>query len=177
MRKLIKPILIILISTIFLLVLAISLQGIGIKKAINERDFVFSYLLMDSTSFEEEEYSGEDSNITRVFKGDTGYIVETEVDGYDDKIVVWTGVKNDGYVTGLTIRDMDETLGLGRSALYDVDFLLQFLRTEGDSVVGEDIDALTGATVTSKAIARAVNSSVGFVTGADVTSSATEWGV
>ena len=39
-----------------------------------------------------------------------------------------------------------------------------------------EVDGITGATVTSKAIARSVNSAVGFVTGADVSSSATTWG-
>ena len=38
------------------------------------------------------------------------------------------------------------------------------------------VDALTGATVTSKAIAKSVNSAVGFVTGADVVTEATKWG-
>ena len=39
-----------------------------------------------------------------------------------------------------------------------------------------EVDAITGATVTSKAVVRCVNSAVGYVTGADVSSSATEWG-
>ena len=39
-----------------------------------------------------------------------------------------------------------------------------------------NVDALTGATVTSKAVVKAVNSASAFVTGADVSSSATEWG-
>ena len=47
--------------------------------------------------------------------------------------------------------------------------------TTGEAAVGEGIDALTGATVTSKAVTRAVNSAAAFVTGADVSSGATEW--
>ena len=39
-----------------------------------------------------------------------------------------------------------------------------------------DVDAITGATVTSKAIVRCVNSAVGYVTGADISSGATSWG-
>jgi len=106
------------------------------------------------------------------------------------------GVNNDGHVTGLVVRDMQETLGLGRNAMTDHVFLSQFLNTdgnvsiaapadaatfatseetaaEGDSV---EVDAITGATVTSKAVARSVNSAVAAVTGADVASSATTWG-
>ena len=42
--------------------------------------------------------------------------------------------------------------------------------------IGENMDAITGATVTSRAVANAVNSASAFVTGADVSSGATEWG-
>ena len=86
------------------------------------------------------------------------------------------GVSTDGYVTGLQVRKMEETFGLGAEALTDWQFLAQFLRTEGDAEVGTNVDAITGATVTSKAIARSVNSAVAFVTGADVSSGATSWG-
>ena len=71
---------------------------------------------------------------------------------------------------------MEETFGLGAEALSDWKFLSQFLRTEGDATVGENIDAISGATVTSKAITRSVNSAVAFVTGSDVDSGATSWG-
>jgi len=38
------------------------------------------------------------------------------------------------------------------------------------------VDAITGATVTSKAVVRCVNSAVAFVTGADTVTEATSWG-
>jgi Na+-translocating ferredoxin:NAD+ oxidoreductase RnfG subunit len=44
---------------------------------------------------------------------------------------------------------------------------------EGDTV---DVDAISGATVTSKAVIRCVNSAVAYVTGADASSGATSWG-
>ena len=121
-------------------------------------------------------YTGEDTNIHRVWKGETGYIVETITYGYAGNIRMLVGVCNDGNVTGLQIRDMQETYGLGKEALTNWKFLRQFLRTEGDAEVGTNVDAITGATVTSKAVARSVNSAVGFVTGADTTSAATSWG-
>ena len=86
------------------------------------------------------------------------------------------GVTNEGKVTGLQVRRMEETLGLGGEILTDWEFLAQFLNTSGEAVVGETVDALSGATVTSKAVARCVNSAVGFVTGADASSGATSWG-
>ena len=74
------------------------------------------------------------------------------------------------------VRQTEETWGLGARALTDADFLIQFLGTDGTAEVGGNVDAITGATVTSKAITRGVNAAVGFVTGADTSSSATTWG-
>ena len=133
-------------------------------------------ILPGSTTFTEEIYTGEDANISFVYKGETGYVIGTETAGYAGQILMLIGVHNDGYVTGLQVRQMEETFGLGAEALTDWEFLAQFLRTEGDAVVGENIDAISGATVTSKAITRSVNSAVAFVTGSDVDSGATSWG-
>ena len=171
-----KPLVLLAAAFGILLGLSAVLAPIAAEKQLEHDRMVMGYLLMGSETFAEEPYTGEDVAITAVYKGETGYVVETTVDGYADKLVLWVGVKNDGYVTGITVRDLDETPGLGRRTASDVDFLLQFLRSTGESAVGTDIDAVTGATVSSKAVTKAVNAAVGFVTGADVSSGATEWG-
>jgi electron transport complex protein RnfG len=133
-------------------------------------------LLPGSSSFTQEEYTGEDTNVRAVYKAENGYVILTATQGYVDEIQVLVGVSNEGKVTGLQVRSSRETAGLGGKALSDWEFLAQFLNTDGSAAVGETVDALTGATVTSKAIARCVNSAVGFVTGADTSSGATAWG-
>ena len=154
-------------------------------------------ILPGSTTFVQEEYTGEDANIRAVYKGETGYVVNTVTYGYAGNITMLIGVSNEGKVTGLQVRDMQETYGLGAKALTDWEFLAQFLNTTGNVAIatsGADafssatqkvegeaaeevyVDGLTGATVTSKAIARSVNSAVGFVTGADAVTEATKWG-
>ena len=55
----------------------------------------------------------------------------------------------------------------------DVIFIEKLEAAEGEAV---QVDGISGATVSSKAVARCVSSAVGFVTGADVASSATTWG-
>ena len=132
-------------------------------------------LLPGSTSFTEEVYEGEDANIKAVYRAENGCVIMTSTYGYAGDIVMLIGVENDGDVKGLVVREMSETYGLGAKALSDVDFLAQFLWTEGDAEVGTNVDAITGATVTSKAVARSVNSAVGFMTGVDATTSATTW--
>ena len=77
---------------------------------------------------------------------------------------------------GLVVRESHETYGLGNNALFDWEYLAQYLNTQGDAQVGDNVDAITGATVTSKAITRCVNSAVAYVTGTDTDSGATSWG-
>ena len=152
-------------------------------------------LLPGSENFVVEPYSGEDSNILSVHKGETGYVIETQSYGYAGNITMLVAVSTEGKVVGLVVRDQSETVGLGAKSLYDHEFLAQFLNgsgtfavgapgadafsgATGEAATGEEtyVDAITGATVTSKAIARCVNSAIAYVTGADVESGATSWG-
>ena len=176
MRKIFMPVIAIVLAALILLGLYNGLLGIRQSNEAIELHAKMQAILPGSYKFTQEAYVGEDANIHSVWKGETGYIVETIVYGYAGNITMLIGVHNDGYVTGLQVRNMEETYGLGAEALTDWEFLAQFLRTEGDAEVGTNIDAISGATVTSKAIARSVNSAVGFVTGADTSSSATSWG-
>lgn len=137
---------------------------------------ILTTLLPGSETFTVEPYSGEDESIAATYKAENGYVVETTTNGYVGEITMLVGVRNDGTVTGVVVRDQRETAGLGRNAMYDVEFLTQLLRDYDTLTVGENVDAITGATVTSRAVVRAVNAAKGFVTGADVSSGATEWG-
>ena len=163
-------------AAVMLFGLSAVLAPMAQRSAEAERSEMMALLLPGSDTFTPEAYSGEDPSITAVYQGDGGYVVETTTGGYVGDVTLLVGVSSGGKVTGVVVRDMEETWGLGARALRDTEFLSQFLGTSGEAAVGEDVDAMTGATVTSKAIARGVNAAVGFVTGADVTSGATEWG-
>ena len=177
MRKsIVMPVLAIVLATAVLFGLSFGLSET--KAAIHEKQLQekMLFILPGSTSFEEEEYTGEDANIVSVYKAENGYVILTRTHGYADDIELLVGVNNDGIVTGLQIRDMHETWGLGGESWTDWQFLNQFPGTDGSAEVGTNIDAITGATVTSKAVTRCVNSAVAFVTGADTESGATSWG-
>ncbi len=177
MRKLpILPLIAIVISAAILLGAYNGLMGLANSIAETELLGKMQTILPGSEVFTEEEYTGDDANIQRVYKGETGYVIQTMTYGYAGNITMLIGVTNEGSVTGLQVRDMKETPGLGGEALTDWEYLAQYLNTTGDAAVGENIDAISGATVTSKAITRSVNSAVGFVTGADTSSGATTWG-
>ena len=194
-KKILLPILAIAIMAVMLLSITLATGELANKNAQKEHLWVMQTLLPGSKNFTVEPYDGEDANIRSVHKGETGIVIETVTRGYAGDIVMLIGVSKEGKVTGLTIRDMQETAGLGMSAMWDEQFLAQFLITEGGVAIGtagEDafsgatgsdttetetyVDGISGATVTSKAIARCVNSAVAYVTGADVESGATSWG-
>lgn len=88
-----------------------------------------------------------------------GYVVELVVSGSQGNISMVVGVDLNGAVTGVSIVDMAETAGLGDKAA-DADWRAQFVGASGSVAVNKDggqIDALTGATVTSRAVANGVN--------------------
>ena len=172
-KKIWLPLLSLILAAVILLGLYNGLMGVRKTNMEKELQAKMESLLPGSTTFTEEAYDGEDTNIQFVYKGETGFVVGTRTAGYAGDILMLIGVDNDGTVTGLQVRSMEETYGLGGKALTDWEFLAQFLRNEGDAEVGVNIDAITGATVTSRAVARSVNSAVAFVTGADVSTSAT----
>ena len=187
----------ILSLAVVLLAVTLGLNGFATENAQQAHLKQLQTLLPGSTEFTLEPYSGEDANIRSVHKAENGFVIETVTYGYADNITMLIGVNNEGRVTGLVVQDMHETYGLGAQGLTDVDFLAQFLNGTGEFTVathgadafsgatgdasessGEatEVDALTGATVTSKATVRSINSAIAYVTGADVTSSATSWG-
>ena len=175
-KSILLPIVAIIVAAAILFGLNFGLASYRADLEAQELTAKMQTILPGSEVFTEEEYTGEDTNIVATYKAENGYVVETCTYGYAGNITMLIGVSNDGTVTGLQVRDMSETQGLGGEALWNWEFLIQFLNNAGDAAIGENIDGLTGATVTSKAIAKSINSAVGFVTGADVDSSATSWG-
>ena len=170
------PLLTVILAAAVLFGLTFGLKGVASANAQKEHLKMMQTILPGSENFTVEPYTGEDANIRCVHKGETGFVIETATQGYADEIVMLIGVSNDGKVKGLVVRQIHETHGLGNKALTDWRFLSQYLNTQGDAQVGEDVDAISGATVTSKAITRCVNSAVAYVTGSDVDSGATSWG-
>lgn len=195
-KSILLPVLTILAAAVILYAAAAGLSGVGTANAQREHLAMMRTLLPGSAHFTVEPYAGEDANIRSVHKGETGFVIEAVAAGYAGDITVLIGVSTQGRVTGLVVRDLSETWGLGANALTDTDFLAQFLNGSGQFAVntqgadafsgatgtvtenGEstDVDAITGATVTSKAVVRCVNSAVAYVTGADASSGATSWG-
>jgi electron transport complex protein RnfG len=91
--------------------------------------------------------------------GEYAYQIEVSPKGYGGEINMIVGISSLGEVTGVAIIGMNETLGVG-TRIQDDDFLNGFIGKRAGVSIGRDIndvDAVTGATVSSRAAAAGVN--------------------
>lgn len=90
-------------------------------------------------------------------------MVTTEAKGYGGAIEVMTGIRPDGTVSGVTILSMSETPGLGAKTK-ESSFLRQYTGANApDLAVNKDggtVNAVSGATISSRAVTEAVNSAI-----------------
>ncbi len=93
-----------------------------------------------------------------------GYcITVTSHKGYGGDIKLTVGVTVDGVLNGISILEIAETPGLGMKAESDLQpqfegkAVSQFEYTKTGAVMDNQIDAISGATITTKAVTNAVN--------------------
>jgi len=105
--------------------------------------------------------------VSKVYAGDAGYAVEVTPGGFDNTITMMVGVDTEGKVLGISIISHTETAGLGAVAAAGTpageSFRNQFVGTSGSVAVTKDggaMDAITGATITSRAICVGVNAAL-----------------
>jgi uncharacterized protein with FMN-binding domain len=76
-------------------------------------------------------------------------------------VVVTLTVDEARVITGIVVDSANETKGFGTRCAEDEAFLNQFIGKKATPDVGEGIEALTGATVTSNAVLEAINAAIG----------------
>lgn len=93
-----------------------------------------------------------------------GYVLEsTSTEGYGGNIVLYLGVTMDGTLNGISILEINETPGLGALApevlvpQFADKKVDSFVYTKSGAVAENEIDVISGATKTTKAITNAVN--------------------
>ena len=163
MKKLLIPVAVILVCAIILTAASAGLAGTAASNAETELNEMISYLLPGGGEFEEIEYNGADSKITNVYKGEGGYVLAMTTNGYVDEIKLLVAVDNDGVVKGYTVRDIHDTYGLGLGVQDDLYFLVGLMNSKGDLAVNSNIDAVTGATISSSAVVACVNAASKYV--------------
>jgi len=98
-----------------------------------------------------------------------GWVVKTAGQGYADKIEMLIGLDPMiEKITGIFVLDQKETPGLGNKIVTD-EWRAQFLAkstdqplatVKGQASAGNEIDAITGATISSKAVTDIINAAV-----------------
>lgn len=104
--------------------------------------------------------------VTEAYRaGDAGYVVRVAPNGFGGAIDLMVGVNADGTVNGVAVIAHSETASLGANCTRE-EFRAQYAGGAGPFAVGQDggtIEALTGATVTSRAVTDGVNAALDFV--------------
>ena len=112
----------------------------------------------------------ETANVSAVYQGANGYAVEVTPTGFGGTITMMVGVDNEGYVSGISVISHAETAGLGDVAAAKTtageNFRGQFVGLSGTVSVTKDggqVEAITSATITSRAICAGVNTALALV--------------
>ena len=164
-----------------LVLLAVSAIVAGVLGIINELTYpvidaqkqaktaeAFASVLK-ADRFDEIEFDNPDfPTVLTVHKAEgVGYVVTSKFSGAQGNITLAVGVDNDYKCTGISVIEHSETSGLGANAAstgeVGVNFRKQFVGQDESialSNAGGSIDALTGATITSRAITEAVATSI-----------------
>ena len=167
-EDIIKPVGV-LLAICIIIPLALSVTNKVTAKKIAELEAANSkknmQSLIDADNFEECE-NGEITYYAAINGGKTAAYIFTESSkGYGGDVSVMTAIKPDGTVAGVAILDVSgETPGLCQNAAKESFFSQYIGLKNGVSVLkngakaeNNEVDAVTGATITSTAVTRAVN--------------------
>lgn len=147
------------------------------EKAVQE---ACAAVFQTAASFEEMEYQPDEAlagelgsmgvkigSVYRALGSDgssLGVVVEsTSTEGYGGNIVLYLGVTNEGMLNDISILEISETPGLGMLApqvlapQFHEKNVDSFAYTKTGASAENEIDAIAGATITTKAVTNAVN--------------------
>lgn len=131
-----------------------------------------SFKIIDESKM--NEIKSKNGNILEVFigiskdKSIVGYTIKTATSGYGGNVEVITGISLEGKITGIKVVKHQETPGLGANSTKP-EFQSQFndKSTDKELIVVKtgakevnEIQALTGATITSRSVTTGVNSAI-----------------
>lgn len=155
----------VVVTAILALTNNVTAEQIAENEEQNKQLSMFA-VVPDAESFDEVlpdvMYVGKDASGKAV-----GYAISTAAQGYGGQVKVMTGIDTDGTIIGVDVfYNNDETPGLGKNTS-NASFRDQYKgkTTETDIVVSKDassgstqtVDAVTSATISSRAVTRAVN--------------------
>lgn len=150
------------------------------QKVFQEADLFEKYELNESVRGELEDYLGEQGiSASKAYVAEIvtamnskkeflGYVITvTDKEGYGGDIQLAVGIQKDGTVNGISILSISETAGLGMEAkknYFKEQFsdkkVSKFVYTKSGAAADNEIDALSGATITTNAVTNGVNAAI-----------------
>jgi electron transport complex protein RnfG len=171
------------------IITAVAAVALGITNAVTEEPIKLQieqagvesrkYVLPDAQEFvriDIAEYQSEFPDIAEVYEGkssgDTvGYVLKVLSKGYGGNIELFVGIDSlEHKIQNIGIGSHRETPGLGDKAIQS-EFLARCAEKSAEGLLtivsgkptkAQEVEAITGATITSKAVVRGVNSAMTF---------------
>lgn len=115
----------------------------------------YATLVPDAASFEELECDVEGCTAalaaTDASGGTIGYVIVAQSKGYGGQVPIAVAFTPDGTVKAITVMSNDETPGLG-TKVADDSYIGQYVGLTAGPLDAGDIDLISGATISSKAV-------------------------
>ena len=123
-------------------------------------------VLPDAQDVQQLPLNGDTGIVQAVYAAGGSFAVQVAPGGFDGPVTMMVGV-SEGKVTGISVISHTETPGLGavaaaQNAKGDA-FRGQFVGQEGTLAIGDQSDAMSGATITSNAVVTGVNAALSYV--------------
>ena len=164
-----------LVITLFLITAAVAAALAGVnaitKDAIaanqeKKTQDALAVVLPAAGNLQKLELTGDTGIVSEVYSDGESYAVKVLPGGFDGEITMMVGISQ-GKVTGISVISHTETPGLGAVAAAQnakgEAFRGQFVGQSGELVIGDQIDAMSGATITSTAVVSGVNAALAYV--------------
>ena len=117
-------------------------------------------LLPEADGFTSVDVAVENVSDVSVSNNGVGTVITSAGKGYGGNITVMTAFTPDGVIKQIKITEQAETAGLGSKIVSEASFQESFAGLPAAPFTVNDIDAISGATISSKAVTAAVNSAV-----------------
>ncbi len=162
-----------MLAVILLVICAVCSLLLGLVNAVTkdridqiavEKQRAAMQEVLPADNYTEVDYTGGNALVAAVYSaGDAGYVVQVKPSGFGGELDMMVGVAADGTVSGVSVVSHSETAGLGAKAKSDAAWREQFAGKSGTLAVtkdGGEINAITGATITSRAVTSGVNAAL-----------------
>ncbi len=113
----------------------------------------------------EIEHIGSVTGIYEALNGDkiVGYGVLCEPIGFKDVIKLLVAFDSDKEIVSVKVISLSETAGFGDKVVKEPWFTQQFAGFKNNVVIGSNVNVISGATVSSKAVTKGVNDAISMI--------------